>query len=166
METETKMNSIVIRNIVNNAFNKRIQERTRRRDVVYPRAIYYKLAQDYSGESLVKIGKAVDKDHATVIHGLKLFENVINPLWEKDYHRKYLKLQQHMDTKMKMQVKRIDPDRFYKEKYRIKLLQNKQMYNFTRGCLDKMESMGHKFTNVLRNKLDNIVDDKQFKDDN
>jgi len=29
-----------------------------------------------------------------------------------------------------------------------------------------MESMGHKFTNVLRNKLDNIVDDKQFKDDN
>ena len=160
------MNSIAIRNIVNNTFNKRIQERTRRRDVVYPRAIYYKLAQDYSGESLVKIGKAVDKDHATVIHGLKLFENVINPLWEKDYHRKYLKLQEHMDIKMKLQVKRLNPYRFYREKYRIKLLQNKEMYAFTRNCLNKMDSMGHKFTNILRKQLDNIVDDKQFKDDN
>ena len=160
------MNSIAIRNIVNNAFNNKIQERTRSRDVVYPRAIYYKLAQDYSGESLVKIGKAVEKDHATVIHGLKLFENVINPLWEKDYHRKYLKLQEHMDTKMKMQVKRLDPDRFYKEKYRDKLLQNKQMYNFTHTCLDNMESMGHKFKVVLRSKLHNIVDDKQFSNDN
>ena len=160
------MNSIAIRNIVNNAFNKKIQERTRRRDVVYPRAIYYKLAQDYSGESLVKIGKAVDKDHATVIHGLKLFENVINPLWEKDYHRKYLKLQEHMNTKMKMQVKRLDPDRFYKEKYKVKLLQNKQMYNFTKDLLFKMNLMGHKFTNQLRTQLDNIVDDKKYKDDN
>ena len=43
---------------------------------------------------------------------------------------------------------------------------NKQMYTFTRNCLEKMESMGHKFTDVLRNQLDNIVDDKQFKNDN
>ena len=134
------MNSIVIRNAVNNAFNKQIQERTRRRDVVYPRAIYYKLAQDYSGESLVKIGKAVDN--------------------------KDLKLKEQMDTKMKLQGKRLDPDRFYRDKYKIKLLQNKQMYTFTRNCLEKMESMGHKFTDVLRNQLDNIVDDKQFKNDN
>lgn len=166
METETKMNSIAIRNAVNNAFNKRIQETTRRRDVVYPRAIYYKLAQDYSGESLVSIGKAVDKDHATVIHGLKLFENVINPLWEKDYHKKYLKLQEQMDTKMRLQVKRLDPDRFYRDKYRIKLLQNKEMYKFTRDCLNKMDLMGHKFTDILRKQLDNIVDDKQFSNDN
>jgi len=40
------------------------------------------------------------------------------------------------------------------------------MYTFTRNCLEKMESMGHKFTDVLRNQLDNIVDDKQFKNDN
>lgn len=160
------MNTIAIRNAVNNAFNKRIQETTRRRDVVYPRAIYYKLAQDYSGESLVSIGRTVDKDHATVIHGLKLFENVINPLWEKDYHRKYLKLQEQMDAKMRLQVKRLDPDRFYRNKYRIKLLQNKEMYKFTRDCLTKMDLMGHKFTDILRKQLDNIVDDKQFSNDN
>ena len=72
------MNLIIIRNAVNTAFNRQIQEESRRRDVVYSRAIYYKLAKDYSGKSLAKIGKAVNKDHATVIHGLKLFENVIN----------------------------------------------------------------------------------------
>ncbi len=161
-----KMNSIAIRNIVNNAFNKKIQERTRRRDVVYPRAIYYRLAKDYSDESLFKIGDAVDKDHATVIHGLKLFENVINPLWEKNYYQKYLELKERMDTKVTLQVKHIDPNRFYRDKYRIKLLQNKEMYTFTRNCLNKLDSMGHKFTNVLRRQLDNMVDDKQFKDDN
>ncbi len=160
------MNSIAIRNAVNNAFNKRIQETTRRRDVVYPRAIYYKLAQDYSGESLTSIGRTVSKDHATVIHGLKLFENVINPLWEKNYHNKYLKLKEQLDNKMRLQVKSIDPNRFYRDKYRIKLLQNKEMYTFTRNCLIKMESMGHKFTDVLRNQLDNMIDDKQFKNDN
>jgi len=160
------MNSIAIRDMVNNAFNKQVQERTRRRDVVYPRAIYYKLAQDYSGESLTKIGRTVGKDHATVIHGLKLFENVINPLWEKNYHRKYLSLQEQMNTKINMQVKRLDPNRFYKEKYKVKLLQNKQMYNFTKDLLFKMNLMGHKFTNQLRTQLDNIVDDKKYKDDN
>ena len=160
------MNSIAIRNAVNNAFNKKIQETTRRRDVVYPRAIYYKLAQDYSGESLASIGRIVSKDHATVIHGLKLFENVINPLWEKNYHNKYLKLKEQLDNKMRLQVKSIDPNRFYRDKYRIKLLQNKEMYTFTRNCLIKMESMGHKFTDVLRNQLDNMIDDKQFKHDN
>lgn len=160
------MNTIAIRNAVNNSFNKSIQETTRRRDVVYPRAIYYKLAQDYSGESLTAIGRTVNKDHATVIHGLKLFENVINPLWEKNYHNKYLKLKETIDNKMKLQVKSIDPNRFYRDKYRIKLLQNKQMYTFTRDCLIKMESMGHKFTDVLRSKLDNIIDDKQFNNDN
>ena len=160
------MNSIAIRNAVNNAFNKKIQETTRRRDVVYPRAIYYKLAQDYSGESLASIGRTVSKDHATVIHGLKLFENVINPLWEKNYHNKYLKLKEQLDNKMRLQVKSIDPNRFYRDKYRIKLLQNKEMYTFTRNCLIKMESMGHKFTDVLRNQLDNMIDDKQFKHDN
>ena len=160
------MNSIAIRNMVNIAFNKQVQERTRRRDVVYSRAIYYKLANDYSGESLTKIGEVVGKDHATVIYGLKLFENVINPLWEKDYYIKYLSLKEQMNTKLNIQLKGIDPSRFYKEKYKVKLLQNKQMYNFTKDLLFKMDLMGHKFTKQLRTQLDNIIDDKKYKDDN
>ena len=160
------MNSTAIKNSVQNTFNTFIDVRSRKREVVYMRAIYYKLCKEFTFESLVKIGKTINKDHATVIHGLKVFDNVINPTWEKSYYNKYLKLQEHLNTKVKLQVKQLDPNKFYREKYRIKLLQNKQMYNFTRTCLDKMDSMGHKFTNVLRSKLDNIVDDKQFNNDN
>lgn len=160
------MNSKLIRNAVNNLFNKAIQDRTRRRDVVYPRAIYYRLALDFSGESLASIGRTVGKDHATVIYGLKLFDNVINPKWEKDYHNKYIKLRMHLKNKLNLEVKSIDPDRFYHDKYRIKLLQNREMYNFTKDLIFKMYLMDHKFTDKLRTQLDNITDDKKYKYDN
>lgn len=166
MKKRNHMNSKLIRNAVNNSFNKAIQDRTRRRDVVYPRAIYYRLALDFSGESLASIGRTVRKDHATVIHGLKLFDNVINTKWEKNYHDKYMKLRTHIENKLNLEVKNIDPDRFYHDKYRIKLLQNREMYNFTKDLLFKMDLMGHKFTEKLRAQLDNIVDDKRYKDDN
>lgn len=160
------MNSIVIRNAVESMFNTQIHIPSREREMVYMRSIYYKLCKDFTFESLTKIGKAVNKDHATVIHGLKVFDNLINPLWEKDYYNRYLKLHERLNKKIDTQVKRSNPNKFYREKYRVKLLQNKQMYAFTKTCLDKMESMGHKFTNVLRNQLDNIIDDKQFSNDN
>ena len=160
------MNSITIRNAVESLFNTQIHISSREREIVYMRSIYYKLCKEFTFESLTKIGNTVNKDHATVIHGLKIFENIINPLWEKDYYQKYLKLQAQLNTKTKLTVKRSDPNKFYREKYRIKLLQNKEIYKFARTCLSKMDSMGHKFTDVLRNQLDNMIDDKKFKDDN
>ena len=160
------MNSITIRNAVESLFNTQIHIPSREREIVYMRSIYYKLCKEFTFESLTKIGNTVNKDHATVIHGLKIFENIINPLWEKDYYQKYLKLQAQLNTKTKLTVKRSDPNKFYREKYRIKLLQNKEIYKFARTCLSKMDSMGHKFTDVLRNQLDNMIDDKKFKDDN
>ncbi len=160
------MNSITIRNAVESLFNTQIHIPSREREIVYMRSIYYKLCKEFTFESLTKIGNTVNKDHATVIHGLKIFENIINPLWEKNYYQKYLKLQAQLNTKTKLTVKRSDPNKFYREKYRIKLLQNKEIYKFARTCLSKMDSMGHKFTDVLRNQLDNMIDDKKFKDDN
>jgi len=160
------MNSITIRNAVESLFNTQIHISSREREIVYMRSIYYKLCKEFTFESLTKIGNTVNKDHATVIHGLKIFENIINPLWEKDYYQKYLKLQAQLNTKTKLTVKHSDPNKFYREKYRIKLLQNKEIYKFARTCLSKMDSMGHKFTDVLRNQLDNMIDDKKFKDDN
>ena len=65
------MNSTVIRNAVESMFNTQIHIPSREREMVYMRSIYYKLCKDFTFESLTKIGKAVNKDHATVIHGLK-----------------------------------------------------------------------------------------------
>ena len=48
----------------------------RKREVVYKRMYLFKYLQQMEGMSLTAIGKLFDKDHATVIHGLKTYENV------------------------------------------------------------------------------------------
>ena len=72
------MNLIIIKNAVQNRFNTFLDVKSRERDIVYKRAIYYKLAKEFTKEPLYKIGQEVNKDHATVIHGLKTFDNIID----------------------------------------------------------------------------------------
>jgi len=54
-----------------------LKKKTRARDMCYARAVYYKLAKRYTVQSLTSIGKLVGRDHATVLHGLKLFDEAI-----------------------------------------------------------------------------------------
>jgi len=54
-----------------------LKKKTRERDMCYARAVYYKLAKRYTVQSLSSIGKLVDRDHATVLHGLKLFDEAV-----------------------------------------------------------------------------------------
>jgi hypothetical protein len=46
----------------------------RQRNYVYGRAIYYKLAKEFTHHTFKDIGQVVKKDHASVIHGMKVFE--------------------------------------------------------------------------------------------
>ena len=48
----------------------------RKREVVYKRMYLFKYLQQMEGMSLTAIGKLFNKDHATVMHGLKTYENV------------------------------------------------------------------------------------------
>ena len=50
--------------------------KTRKREYIDARMIYYKIASEITEKSTVKIGMEVCKDHATVMHGLKTFENL------------------------------------------------------------------------------------------
>jgi len=54
-----------------------LKKKTRTRDMAYARAVYYKLAKRYTVQSLTSIGKLVGRDHATVLHGLKLFDEAV-----------------------------------------------------------------------------------------
>ena len=51
-----------------------IRKRTQKREYFLTRAIYYKLAKEYTFYSLSKIGSEVGKDHATVLHGIMKFD--------------------------------------------------------------------------------------------
>ena len=84
-----KINSFTIKKAVESVFNTKLSVKTRKRDVIYMRCIYYKLCRDLTFESLNSIGKQVNRDHATVLHGLKTFDNIINEFWEKEYFNVY-----------------------------------------------------------------------------
>ena len=63
-----------IRNEVVNKLNADITKKNRNRELVYGRAVYYKLCKNLTSHSLTDIGSFIYKDHATVLHGLKVFE--------------------------------------------------------------------------------------------
>lgn len=58
--------------------------------IVINRWLYYTLAKEYTQYSLREIGEIVGRNHATVIYGLKQFENECK--WDKDLQTKYERL--------------------------------------------------------------------------
>jgi hypothetical protein len=59
------------REVVEKAFNIKICNSTRKFDYVFARSCYYYLCRTYTPLSLQKISKTLNKNHATVMHGLK-----------------------------------------------------------------------------------------------
>ena len=53
-----------------------INIKSRAREVVFARAVYYKLCREFTKQPLSAIGREVGKDHATVLYGINLFDNV------------------------------------------------------------------------------------------
>ena len=72
-----KMELSQIRELVESEFKIDISQVTRIREVVYVRNLYYKLARDYTSFGYSDIGKEINKNHATVIHGVKTMEEVV-----------------------------------------------------------------------------------------
>ena len=65
------MNKETIKEIVENYFEISISRNTRKRQYVEARAIYFKLCRDFTQLSLEQIGKSVNRDHASVLHGCR-----------------------------------------------------------------------------------------------
>ena len=65
------MTSESIKNKINQRLNIDIKTNTRDRKHVYARAIYYKLCRDLTNMKLHEIAKTVNRNHASVLHGIK-----------------------------------------------------------------------------------------------
>jgi len=65
------MNKETIKEIVENYFELSISKNTRKRQYVEARAIYFKLCREFTQLSLEQIGKSVNRDHASVLHGVR-----------------------------------------------------------------------------------------------
>lgn len=62
---------------INTELNIDIAKKKKTNEYVFARTLYYKLARELTNMSLEEIGTAVNKDHCSVLHNLKNFDEVI-----------------------------------------------------------------------------------------
>ena len=65
------MNKETIKEIVESYFELSISRNTRKRQYVEASAIYFKLCREFTQLSLEQIGESVNRDHASVLHGVR-----------------------------------------------------------------------------------------------
>ena len=113
----------VLKKIVEERSGCSLTENTRKREFTYARAVYFKLAREIKdGDfklSYSKIGKTLNKDHATVMHNI----NVIFPFAMKDekYRKIYQELNYCIDDDFSEEQIKIHSDgikRLYEEIYK------------------------------------------------
>lgn len=84
------MNIIHIKKTVENFFTINLATKKRTLEYVEARAIYYKLCQEFcpSEFRFTQVGQSVDRNHATVMHGIKTFESLYlcSSLFRKSYN--------------------------------------------------------------------------------
>jgi chromosomal replication initiator protein len=54
-----------------------LMSKTRKREVVEARYIFFHVMREHTRDSLAKIGRTFLKDHATVLHGLRTFKSLM-----------------------------------------------------------------------------------------
>jgi len=132
------MQMIQIQKLLIKLFKNDFRIRSRKRENVYQRAIYFKLCEDFTRCSLTDIGNSVGLDHATVIHSRKIFQNL--KFWkEEEYLQIYAEakriLRQRIGTNRRYIYKT------YKQKYTQLLLRHinlKQNYAEMKTELEKI----------------------------
>lgn len=65
----------LIKNLVESEFNLQLKRKTRRREYIEARAMYYMLLREKGRMTVSSISKTLDKNHATILHALKNLHN-------------------------------------------------------------------------------------------
>jgi len=130
----------VIKKTLITYFNNDFTKRNRQRHNVYQRAVYFALCRDLTPFALVDIGAVVDRDHASVLHGIKLFKNFKD--WNEDwylevYNKARIQLKEDLELKFK---KHISIEDRYKELFLSHLIL-KEKYAKIKQELDKMRNL-------------------------
>jgi|TARA_R100000479_G_C6379736_1_gene200553 hypothetical protein len=122
-----------IKEIVEIETDSDLKVKSRQREIVYARSIYYKLCKTHTRATLSSIGKSVKKDHATVLHGLRLFDDVITKYEDaQDYKRIHGKLDRMFRNKSTSIERFVDPSNYYRQKYKDALLELRKVRNENR----------------------------------
>jgi len=78
-----------IRRLVEMKLEIDLSTKSRKRPHVYGRAIYYQLCRLLTKHTLKVIGGSLGQNHATVLNGFKIYEDVISQGYEPFYNKVY-----------------------------------------------------------------------------
>ena len=112
-----------IKHFVENELKINISRNTRKREYVYARAIFFKLCKEFSHQTLSKIGEFVGRDHASVIHGLYVFDVIA--LHKDSILNSYTKIRNEIFEETEDDLRKYNRENYYKIKYE-KLLEEHQ----------------------------------------
>lgn len=81
----------------------------RTQENVYQRAVYYRICREFTNKTIKDIGYSIGRDHATVLHGIKLFKNF--EMWGEyklldSYAKIKNKVQENQDKKYRSALNR------------------------------------------------------------
>jgi hypothetical protein len=118
------MNLNQIKEVVEQETEINLLNKTRKQEIVYARSVYYKLCKTHTRSSLTRIGASVKKNHATVLHGIKLYDNVISRYDDaKEYKEIHNKLDRLFRRLNNTTEKIVDPANYYRERFKETLLE-------------------------------------------
>ena len=120
------MELLQIREIVESHIKIDLSNKSRTQKFVYARAIYFKLCREYTLFSYKDIGASIKKNHATVIHSIKLFDNWIS-LHEQPSINKYHKMDDEIRVKYEVKNYRFKTRGYYRRKYSIILKEHRDL---------------------------------------
>jgi len=130
-----------IKNILIDLFKNDFSKKNRQRHNVYQRAVFFRLCRDLTPYALTDIGAVIDKDHASVLHGLKLFKHFKD--WGEDI---YLSIYNEARLKLKERYNFANPhanmtvEERYKELFMNHIILKEKYYK-TKQELDKMRNL-------------------------
>lgn len=130
-----------IKNILIDLFKNDFSKKNRQRHNVYQRAVFFRLCRDLTPYALTDIGAVIDKDHASVLHGLKLFKNF--KIWGEDV---YLSIYNEARLKLKERYNfaNLHANMTVEERYKELFMNHiilKEKYYKTKQELDKMRNL-------------------------
>jgi cystathionine beta-lyase/cystathionine gamma-synthase len=127
-----KKNADFLLNIIKMETRLDLKNKTRRREYVDARAIAFYILKSEMNMSLEAIGRVFNKNHATVLHGIRLFYNLIET--DKAFKNKFNKILFLFKKEKGQEISFVDSDdeikklkNLYEERIKVLLLENDKL---------------------------------------
>lgn len=111
---------------------KNLESKCRKQDYAFTRYIFFRLCKDFIPDvRLREIGSCIDRDHSTVLHGIKKFDELYDQKVFEDYREHYhtltLLLKRKQIRELKYNKKIDDLEQYYRVRF-LKLVEKQTSY--------------------------------------